>query len=83
MMYNIFGNFYIHSHQPITSQEIWTRYLVDFTVPADHRMKMKRSQKHQTRKREEKLQKEIPIFVGALEKVTKNVVKRSEELEIR
>ena len=68
-----------------------TCQIVDFAVPADHRIKLKESEeKDKSLDLARELKKlwnmkvtVIPIVVGALGTVTKGLVKRPEDLEIR
>ena len=68
-----------------------TCQLVDFAVPADHRVKLKENEKmdnyldfaRELKKLWNMRVKFIPIVVGALETVPINLGKRLEDLEIR
>ena len=65
--------------------------IVDFAIPADHRVKLKESEKKDKyldlARELKKLWKMkvtfIPIVIGTLDTVTKGLVKRQEDMEIR
>ena len=64
---------------------------MDFAVPADHRVKLKESEKkdkyldlaRELKKLWNMKMTFIPIIIGALGTVTKGLIKRLEDLEIR
>ena len=74
----------------ITKKKKRTCQIVDFAVPADHRVKLKESEKKEKyldlARELKKLQNMkgtvIPIVIGALVTVTKGLVQRLEDLEI-
>ena len=69
----------------------WTNRIKDFAAPADHRVKLKESEKKDKYKDLARQQKKIrnmkvtiiPIVIGALGTVNKGLIKELEVLEIR
>ena len=72
-----------------TNKQKWTCIIVDFAVPADHRVKLKESRKigkylaRELKKLWNIKVTVIPIVISALGPVTKGLVQRLEHLEIR